>query len=178
MQSLAIRASAASGRPSSARSTRPTRRGFTLIELLVVIAIIAILAGILFPVFASAREGGRKATCVSNLSQLGKGWMMYAQDHDEKLLPWISPTGAPRDSSARRDRNTWVHLIQPYVKNGDPPRRNDLPPGAGLGPESKLFTCPAFNPQAYLVTLNHPDCNPGTLNSADFPPRQYYAHYG
>jgi prepilin-type N-terminal cleavage/methylation domain-containing protein len=34
---------------------RRRERGFTLIELLVVIAIIAVLAGILFPVFATAR---------------------------------------------------------------------------------------------------------------------------
>ena len=47
------------------------RRGFTLIELLVVIAIIAILAAILFPVFARARENARKATCQSNLRQIG-----------------------------------------------------------------------------------------------------------
>ena len=49
---------------------RMSRRGFTLIELLVVIAIIAILAGILFPVFAQAREAARKITCVSNLRNL------------------------------------------------------------------------------------------------------------
>jgi prepilin-type N-terminal cleavage/methylation domain-containing protein len=57
--------------------------GFTLIELLVVIAIIAILAAILFPVFARARESARRATCFSNLKQLGIGFHMYAQDYDE-----------------------------------------------------------------------------------------------
>ncbi len=35
------------------------------------IAIIAILAAILFPVFAKAREAARKATCQSNLKQIG-----------------------------------------------------------------------------------------------------------
>ncbi|HHX41222.1 MAG TPA: DUF1559 domain-containing protein [Armatimonadetes bacterium] len=61
------------------------RRGFTLIELLVVIAIIAILAAILFPVFARARENARKATCQSNLRQIGMATMMYAQDYDETM---------------------------------------------------------------------------------------------
>jgi prepilin-type N-terminal cleavage/methylation domain-containing protein len=62
---------------------RRTRSGFTLIELLVVIAIIAILAAILFPVFARARESARRATCLSNLKQLGTAFQMYAQDFDE-----------------------------------------------------------------------------------------------
>ena len=62
-------------------------KAFTLIELLVVIAIIAILAAILFPVFAKARENARKASCLSNLKQMGLAWMQYTQDYDEKALP-------------------------------------------------------------------------------------------
>ena len=69
---------------------RHTARGFTLIELLVVIAIIAILAAILFPVFARARENARRASCQSNLKQIGLGIMQYTQDYDEKL-PIIKP---------------------------------------------------------------------------------------
>jgi len=61
------------------------KRGFTLIELLVVIAIIALLAAILFPVFARARENARRASCQSNLKQMGLAFMQYTQDYDEKL---------------------------------------------------------------------------------------------
>src|SRR5947209_2418657 len=66
--------------------------GFTLIELLTVIGIISILAGLLFPVFASARGKSREITCASNLRQIGMAIRMYAQDYDE-LYPWaIDPT--------------------------------------------------------------------------------------
>jgi prepilin-type N-terminal cleavage/methylation domain-containing protein/prepilin-type processing-associated H-X9-DG protein len=78
------------------------RRGFTLIELLVVIAIIAILAAILFPVFARAREMGRRTSCISNLRQMGTATFLYMQDYDEKYPHWDGP---------------WSFLIMPYVKN-------------------------------------------------------------
>jgi len=65
---------------------RAAYTGFTLIELLVVIAIIAILAAILFPVFQKVRENARRASCASNLKQLGLAFTQYTQDNDE-LLP-------------------------------------------------------------------------------------------
>jgi prepilin-type N-terminal cleavage/methylation domain-containing protein/prepilin-type processing-associated H-X9-DG protein len=65
--------------PSSLR-----RKGFTLIELLVVIAIIAILASILFPVFGRARENARRASCQSNMKQLGLSFTQYIQDYDSR----------------------------------------------------------------------------------------------
>lgn len=58
-------------------------KGFTLIELLVVISIIAVLTGILFPVFAHVRESARRATCASNLHQIGVAVTLYSQDNDE-----------------------------------------------------------------------------------------------
>ena len=61
------------------------KRGFTLIELLVVIAIVAILAAILFPVFVTAKERGRQATCCSNLKQLSQAIFSYADDNDGRV---------------------------------------------------------------------------------------------
>ncbi|MEN6372535.1 MAG: DUF1559 domain-containing protein [Armatimonadota bacterium] len=62
------------------------KSGFTLIELLVVIAIIAILAAILFPVFARAREAARKASCQSNMKELGIAVQLYQGDY-EAMMP-------------------------------------------------------------------------------------------
>lgn len=93
-----------------------TRRiqGFTLIELLVVIAIIAILAAILFPVFARAREQARKASCMSNLKQLGLAITQYTQDYDEKF------PNTPNNWAAKTDpnySNTPKAALEPYTKS-------------------------------------------------------------
>ena len=56
------------------------RGGFTLIELLVVVAITAIIAAILFPVFSTLRERGRRTTCQSNLKQFAMAMQQYVQD--------------------------------------------------------------------------------------------------
>jgi prepilin-type N-terminal cleavage/methylation domain-containing protein/prepilin-type processing-associated H-X9-DG protein len=98
-------------------------RGFTLIELLVVIAIIAIQGSraatgprrgtaILFPVFAQARDKARAASCLSNQKQLALGFMMYAQDYDERLPRWWTPKGGPTNGPRDWATDTW-----PYIKN-------------------------------------------------------------
>ena len=86
------------------------RKAFTLIELLVVIAIIAILAAILFPVFARARENARRSSCMSNSKQIGLGWMQYAQDYDERVVP-ATINGCTAAAFS------WPVLIHPYTKS-------------------------------------------------------------
>jgi len=100
------------------------KRAFTLIELLVVIAIIAIIAAILFPVFAQAKAAAYKATCTSNLKNLGVAFLLYAGDYDD-LMP--SPGGGTRivDPPNGRVSTGWNQTnadgsgggIWPYVKS-------------------------------------------------------------
>ena len=101
------------------------RRGFTLIELLVVIAIIAILAAILFPVFARARENARRASCQSNLKQMGLGIIQYTQDYDEAMPGHNMGNG-----------QLWMDIIQPYIKS------------------DQLFVCPSHPNGKYTSNLD------------------------
>ncbi len=87
---------------------RSAKKGFTLIELLVVIAIIAILAAILFPAFAKARESARRASCSSNMKQIGIALTQYAQEYDEKY---------PCDYDSGNNK-MYKQSIQPYLKSG------------------------------------------------------------
>ncbi len=65
------------------RRPKAIGQGFTLIELLVVIAIIAILAGLLLPTLARAKAKSLRVQCVSNQRQIGLGFALYTDDHNE-----------------------------------------------------------------------------------------------
>jgi len=116
------------------------RSGFTLVELLIVIGIIAVLAGIIFPVFAKAREKARSTKCQSNLKQIGQALEMYAADWDQRLPDsqpcyWLSDctkneAAEWKPSKSLSERKTalelsWEGALIPYTKSWD------------------VFTCPS-----------------------------------
>lgn len=133
----------------------PTRRAFTLVELLVVIAIIGILAAILFPVFARGRENARRASCQSNLKQIGLGLLQYSQDYDEFLIAdWHgnNSTTGPADTlppgSSMGVSYKWQDAAFPYIKS------------------EQVFNCPS----ATRVTAGNP---PVTVGDPSVP----YTYY-
>lgn len=97
--------------------THRRTRGFTLIELLIVIAIIAILAAILFPVFMVARSKARQIACVSNMSQISKAAIMYADDHEGHFPLHESWYQYPRGNIPGTRGVCYHNLLMPYVKN-------------------------------------------------------------
>src|SRR5262245_5175696 len=82
--------------------------GFTLVELLVVIAIISVLVGLLLPAIQSAREAGRRSSCVNNMKQLGLGILNF---HDQKKK--LPSSGRP--SAAINVRVGSLVRLLPYI---------------------------------------------------------------
>src|SRR4249920_1165294 len=79
-------------------------RGFTLIELLVVIAIIAVLVALLLPAVQQAREAARRASCKSNLKQIGLALHNYHETANTMPPGWIGG-----------NRWGWAVMILPQI---------------------------------------------------------------
>ena len=91
------------------------QNGFTLIELLVVIAIIALLMAMLMPALNRAREQGRRAVCLNHLKTLTLGWMMYADENDDRIVngeaywaPTAEPAAPVPSSGPHKGERYWV----------------------------------------------------------------------
>lgn len=179
--------------------------GFTLIELLIVISIIAILAAILFPVFARARENARRASCLSNLKQIGLGVMQYTQDYDERYPfatsgPWGGPydwacaTGSPCAAFLSSDGNpgghfkTWMDHVHPYIKSTQlfvcPSATQGLDPSYGYNGAVSGVSCDKYNscttwPPVSAIALTQVPRPSETLLALDLNDAGHlYAHPG
>jgi prepilin-type N-terminal cleavage/methylation domain-containing protein len=143
--------------------------GFTLIELLVVVAIIAVLAALLLPALTAARERARRASCSSNLDQMGKAIENYLGQSGEyypgglSWKSWMAPDPC-REGGNLEDResfaafnkpiNTWQRVwLMNMVKAGNYPSINGGRYDYGrYGPDISDMTCIAssgFGSQPY-----------------------------
>ena len=132
----------------SPQSRSASSRAFTLVEILVVIAIVVILAALLFPAFNRARAGARRASCASNLKQLGLAFTLYAQDY--RTYPKIDILNEELHCEA------WPYKIYPYIKS------------------EAVFECPAF-PYGKFVRSN--GACPTTDSSIEGHPQFFLGSY-
>ena len=81
------------------------KAAFTLIELLTVLAVIVVLSALVIPSLKGAYAQSLSVKCASNMQQLGKACLLYAQDN-EMCLP---------KSSCDDPRDCWTNSLQPYA---------------------------------------------------------------
>ena len=130
--------------PSRSPAARPQpipvsslgRGAFTLIELLVVIAIIAILAALLLPALASAKEKGRRTSCVSNLKQIALAFKLYVDDYAGRYPPRMPDPAVGAAFPCKPCRTIdWRPYVQAYLSGA-----TNVPFAS-----SSVYVCPGDN---------------------------------
>jgi len=134
--------------PSPAARPRAGRAAFTLVELLTVVAIVAILAAILIPTIGKIRRSANRASCASNLRQIGTALAGYCADH-RNALPGYEKikdhTGTYYALGRSAGPVWWVEGGQPtrdFVAQLLPYLSITIPAGSTSG-VARVMVCPA-----------------------------------
>lgn len=107
------------GISSARRSSTPGDTGFTRTDLLITLTVTAVLAALIVTPLNLARDKARLALCLNNLQQVGRGVLLFADDHaatlpgltenasgpawwwyKEEVKPYVARAGSPSANSA------------------------------------------------------------------------------
>jgi prepilin-type N-terminal cleavage/methylation domain-containing protein/prepilin-type processing-associated H-X9-DG protein len=162
------------------------KQGFTLIELLVVIAVIAILAGLLFPVFAKARDRARQASCLGNVKQITMGLLVYTDDYDQTYPggPDVAqaffvpgPEGSWENMHYPAEANLSANIpyrLLPYIRNtqiflcpSDPTGERSY--AAGRRYEARYARCAYQGHEGLIYGISWPEFPNGKPSVAEQP---------
>ena len=119
------------------------RYAFTLVELLVVIAIIGTLVGLLLPAVQSAREAGRRSSCMNNIRQFGLALLNYESARRSFPPTDARPNATIGNWSAGQGWSFHARVL-PYCEEGTLAGQFDFKQAAFTGPYTAQTPNPAF----------------------------------
>src|SRR5690606_15902015 len=101
----------------SPTASTKARGGFTLVELLVVIGIIALLISILLPALTRARDQAKVVACLSNVRQIGLGFVGYQQSNRDRWPLYIYNPGGGATGIFTRTMDSFAleAALAPYM---------------------------------------------------------------
>ena len=91
-------------------------RGFTWVEMLVVVVIIAVAVALLIPAVNSAREAGRRASCLDQNKQIGLAMQNFASTFSNRFPPSASPYQGPRWQHSTVGGWSFLVRILPFME--------------------------------------------------------------